>query len=73
MFFKRIRTMAAIFLSLVIMLSQASFVFADDDSENPDGAPEITMINGPVFELTPGIENKVEILLKNISSYSANL
>lgn len=43
----------------------------DDDNDIFIGAPELTLVNGPVFDVKPGKKNEVNIVIKNISSYTA--
>ncbi|MEA4815497.1 MAG: hypothetical protein VB120_01355 [Lachnospiraceae bacterium] len=72
MFLKKIKSIMAVLFTFIIIFGQSSFALADDDDEGTtDGSPDISIVNGPVFDLTPGIQNKVEVELKNVSSYAA--
>ena len=70
-----IKRVTAIFLGLLMILGMSMTAFAaDDDDEyvDPNSAqPEIILINGPVFEVTPGKTNTVKIKLRNGSAYGA--
>lgn len=67
---------------LLIFIVQFAFgthtttAFATDTINPPEesivGSPEVTLVNGPVFDVKPGMSNEIEIVLKNISSYTAN-
>lgn len=48
-------------------------VFANDVNEPTiAGAPELSLVNGPVFDVEAGKSNEVNIVLKNVSSYAAS-
>ena len=70
---KSIVSLLLLLLLMVQMLSGLSFqAFAADEEEAPAGAPKITIVNGPVFDVEAGKENKVEVSVKNLSSNLAN-
>ena len=44
----------------------------EEETVDPNAAqPEVILINGPVFEVTPGKTNTVKIKLRNGSAYGA--
>ena len=70
------KKLISIFLALFIALQTVALpvtAFADDDDNeivNPNAAqPEIILINGPVYEVTPGKTNTIKIKLRNGSSF----
>ncbi len=72
------KKLTSIFLALFIALQTVALpvtAFADDDDNeivNPNAAqPEIILINGPVYEVTPGKTNTIKIKLRNGSAYGA--
>ncbi len=70
---KSVVSLLVLLMLLVQMLSGFSMqAFAADEEEAPAGAPKITIVNGPVYEVEAGKENKVEISVKNLSSNLAN-
>lgn len=71
------KKLKSIFLAL-LLLFQTIFIpvtaFADDDDEYVDpntAQPEIILVNGPVYEVTPGKTNTIKIKLRNGSAYGA--
>ena len=72
---KKTKAWMAGFLLLVFVFQMAfgALVFADDtDMPEPAGAPNIAVVNGPVFEVEAGKENEVEVQVRNLSSSLAN-
>lgn len=64
----------AIGFQMIFGSAVATFADDDDNTKPPEvyvGAPEVIMTNGPVFDVIPGEVNEIEIILKNVSSYSA--
>ena len=60
---KKTKAWMAGFLLLVFVFQMAfgALVFADDtDMPEPAGAPNIAVVNGPVFEVEAGKENEVD-------------
>ncbi|MCI8342721.1 MAG: hypothetical protein HFE62_05875 [Firmicutes bacterium] len=70
---KKFRVIAMIMVMAQMVFSGSMQVFADDNEPSePAGRPNITIVNGPVFDVEAGKENEVDIEIKNLSSSIAH-
>ena len=68
-----VKWLCMLVLIVQMVFSPFAMAFASDmeDPDAPAGTPDIIMINGPVFEVSPGRENEVEVKLRNVGTGAA--
>ncbi|MGE4215381.1 MAG: COG1361 S-layer family protein [Anaerotignaceae bacterium] len=70
---KKLKALIMILLMVQMVFGSALAAYGADDDDDTDiaGAPQVLVVNGPIFDVTAGEENEVTISVKNLSSYIA--
>lgn len=71
---KKLKALIIILVMIQMVLGSTIGAFAADN-EDPDepkaGAPQVLVVNGPIFDVSAGEDNEVTVKVKNLSSYVA--
>ena len=69
---KKLKALILILVMVQMVFSSSIGAFAaDNEEEEVAGAPQVLVVNGPIFDVTAGEDNEVAISVKNLSSYVA--
>lgn len=69
---KKLKALIMIIVMVQMVLGSTIAAFAaDDDDKEVAGAPQVLVVNGPIFDVTAGEDNEVTVSIKNLSSYVA--